>query len=50
MNPGLPEKIAINSKSVKMPTVRLELTPLGFKREHSTDAPWRHIIDGLKIS
>ena len=50
MNPGLPEKIAINSKSVKMPPVRLELTPLGFKREHSTDAPQRHIKGVVKIS
>ena len=50
MNPGLPGKIAINPKSVKMPQVRLELTPFGFKREHSTDVPQRHIKGVVKIS
>ena len=46
MNPGLPEKIAINPKSVKMPPVRLELTTFKFKSEHSTNAVWRHIMRG----
>ena len=46
LNPGLPEKIAINPKSVKMPPVRLELTTFRFKSEHSTNALWRHIMRG----
>ena len=50
MNPGLPEKIAINPKNVKMPVVRLELTTFGFKREHSTDVPQRHIDSNVKMS